>query len=236
MTQVNWYHTWKERSAGANQEHLEGESKSAEDLESLLTAYGFDFADTLLTTSIDQARIWAGSHSAVVLKLKHPDFSHKTDSGGVILNITPATIDSAWEQLQAIYAGAGIVDGMIELQPYYSGGLELVLGAIHDQQFGHFLLLGEGGTLVEHRDDTIFLPSPTTREAVLHALSQLKFYRLLHGYRGGFSVDMDRLVDRVLALDKLITDHPHITELDINPLYLLPDQMVVLDCRSDEAS
>jgi len=239
LTKVNTYATWINQSDKyLDRSHLHDPITSDDSaLVSLLQSYGFTYPPALSTADYSKAQQWFDQLSgSVVLKLDHPKFSHKTDSGGVILDIdTLEQLEESWNQLQDIYSTSDIPqqDRKIELQPYFNAGIELVLGCVKDHQFGHFLLIGAGGTMVELVDDTVFLPSPTSKYQVLEALQKLQIYPLLTGYRGSHPVDLQALADQILQLDQLLQDHPDIRELDINPLYLLPrtGEMYVLDAR-----
>jgi acetyl-CoA synthetase len=101
---------------------------------------------------------------------------------------------------------------------------ELIVGVARDEQFGPYLLIGGGGILVEMMKDSVSLLMPTTRERVLHALSQLKCAHLLNGFRGAPPADLNAAADVILAVAAMVEKDPSsINELDINPLMLLAE-------------
>ena len=145
--------------------------------------------------------------------------THKTDVGGVRLNLGSADEVSAavmeMSSLSESYLVEKMVDGVVA---------ELIVGVARDEQFGPYLLVGGGGILVEMMKDSASLLMPTTREQVLHALGQLKCAPLLNGFRGAPPADLNTAVDVILAVADMVENDPLlIVELDINPLMLLAE-------------
>ncbi len=145
--------------------------------------------------------------------------AHKTEVGGVRLGLRSADEVSAavmeMSGLSESYLIENMVDGVVA---------ELIVGVARDEHFGPYLLVGGGGALVEIMKDTASLLLPTSRERVLHALSQLKCAPLLNGFRGAPAADLNAAVDVILAIAGMVEKDPSsIIELDINPLMLLAD-------------
>jgi acetyl-CoA synthetase len=162
--------------------------------------------------------------------------THKTEIGGVRLNLTNAEEVSAAVKGVADHSKSYLIEKMVD------GVLaELIVGVARDEQFGPYLLVGGGGILVELMKDSVSLLLPVTKEQVIKALDQLKCAPLFKGFRGAPAADLSAAVDVVLAVARIVEDNPSsIIELDINPLMLLPkgqgvvavDALIVLDAES----
>jgi len=172
----------------------------------------------------------------VVLKILSPQITHKTDVGGVILNLRNASeVKSAFEQImqnvkqrspEAVIEGVS-VQKMIDEQ----NGVELILGIKQDPVFGSVMMVGTGGIFAElFKDRTLELP-PLNENLARRMLERLNIYRLLEGYRGRPAVDIDKLVEVLIRMSYLAADYPEITELDINPLLVSPQGVIALDGR-----
>jgi acetyl-CoA synthetase len=145
--------------------------------------------------------------------------AHKTEVGGVRLDLGSADEVSAavmeMSGLSESYLIEKMVDGVVA---------ELIVGVARDEHFGPYLLVGGGGFLVEMMKDSASLLMPTTRERVLHSLSQLKCAPLLNGFRGAPPADLNAAADVILAVAGMVENDPSsIIELDINPLMLLAE-------------
>jgi acetyl-CoA synthetase len=145
--------------------------------------------------------------------------ARKTEVGGVNLNLRSADEVSAAVMEMSGLSESYLIEKMV-------GGVvvELIVGVARDEDFGPYLLVGGGGTLVEILKDSASLLLPTTRERVLDSLSQLKCAPLLNGFRGAPAADLNAAVDVILAVAGMVESDPSsIIELDINPLMLLAD-------------
>jgi len=172
----------------------------------------------------------------VVLKILSPDITHKTDAGGVILNLkTPAEVAGAFDTIMGnalAYNPSARLEG-VTVQPMLQTdeGVELILGLKQDPVFGSVMLVGTGGIYAEiFRDRTLELP-PLNEKLARRMLEQLNVHPLLKGFRGRPAVDMDKLVETLMRLSYLAADYPEITELDINPLLVTPTGAIALDAR-----
>jgi acetyl-CoA synthetase len=141
---------------------------------------------------------------------------HKSDSGGVRVNIKDAKmLKLAVSELLQIGPSL-LVEEMVE------GAIaELIIGADFDPVFGKYLIIGGGGVLVELLSDSVPLLLPVERNNVLEALSELKLYPILEGYRGHSAGDIDAVIDAVMSTVDFINSN-EVVELDINPLLVLP--------------
>jgi acyl-CoA synthetase (NDP forming) len=145
--------------------------------------------------------------------------THKTEVRGVKLGLASADdVSGAVKEISEL-SDSYLVEKMIE-----GVVAELILGVAQDEQFGPYLLIGGGGTLVEMMRDSVSVLMPTTRERVLDALGQLKCAPLFSGFRGAPPVDLNAAVDVILTVASMIEEDPaSIIELDINPLMLLAE-------------
>jgi acetyl-CoA synthetase len=144
---------------------------------------------------------------------------HKTEAGGVRLNLGDAGEVSAAVQEMSGLSGSFLIEQMV-----VGVVAELLVGVARDEQFGPYLLVGGGGVLVEMMKDSVAILMPATREMVLHALGRLKCSPLFNGFRGAPRADLDAAADIVLAVAGIVQDAPSsVVELDINPLLVLAE-------------
>ena len=223
--------SWREELAETN--GLLGEVRS----KTLLADYGIPIVSTRVARSVDEAVSLAEQLGyPVVLKILSPDISHKTDVGGVVLNVANA------DGLRASYTTMmGVVQQRsphariegVAVQPMISAtrGIELLLGMTRDPQFGPVLLLGAGGITAELQKDSVLELSPFGDHVVDRMLRSLRLFPLLEGYRGRPGVDLIQLRDVVARFARLIQDLPELSTAEINPLLATADYVVALDAR-----
>ena len=160
----------------------------------------------------------------IVLKLDASELTHKTEVGGVVTDIRNE--DEAVRQYESLLVKArraGIPTARVVVQPMVKGGVEMVLGMVRDPKFGPMVMCGLGGVFVEIVKDVTFKLPPLSRDDAQEMIAQLKGKKLLSGYRGAPPVDVLPLEDAILRVSQLVTDAPHIQELDINPFMVCPD-------------
>ena len=171
----------------------------------------------------------------VVLKLYSLTITHKTDVGGVQLNLRDAdAVKSAFQTIQQSVtdkAGAEHFQG-VTVQPMVKlDGYELIIGSSLDSQFGPVILFGTGGQLVEvFKDRALALP-PLNSTLALRMMEQTKILTALKGVRGRKPVDLSALEDLLVRFSQLVVEQPWIKEIDINPLLASPDRLLALDAR-----
>ena len=202
----------------------------------LLSAYGIPTVETRLARS-DQEAVELAEYFdyPVVLKLNSNTITHKTDVGGVRLNLQSAgEVRRAYEEMEVSiqesfgeehFAGA-TVQPMVSLEGY-----ELIFGSSLDPQFGPVLLFGSGGSLVEvYRDRALALP-PITTTLARRTMDQTHIFEALKGVRGRAPVDTAALEKLFVRFSQLVVEQPWIKELDINPLLASPERLIALDAR-----
>jgi len=170
----------------------------------------------------------------VVLKISSMDITHKSDAGGVKVNINDkaaveAGFDSIMRSCRASYPDANS-EGIV-VQPMEKSGTEIIIGMTQDEQFGPVIMFGLGGVLVEIINDVAFRVIPLDERDASELIKEIKGYKLLEGYRGAEPVDISFLEQIILKLSLLIDTTPDIAEVDMNPVFAYSDGAVVVDAR-----
>ena len=203
----------------------------------VLDAYGFNVLPGRLVTSADEAvELSRRIGFPVAMKIVSPDIIHKSDMGGVKLNLASAQqirdgFDLMMMRIIQQVPNARI-DG-IYMEKMGESGLEVILGMTRDPQFGPMLMFGLGGIFVEVMKDVTFHLAPITQEEALQMLKSTRSYDILEGRRGRKGVDITAIAVGLQRISQLTTDFPQITELDINP-FIVGDfgtDPVVADAR-----
>ena len=170
----------------------------------------------------------------VVLKIVSPDVIHKSDAGGVMVNLkTSIDVANAYgkilENVKNYNANAKIVGVLVqEMAPQST---ETIVGAIKDPQFGQTIMFGLGGIFVELLKDVNFRVAPITVDDAKEMITQLKAYPLLKGFRNTPPADIDALVSVLMSVSRLVMDNPEIKELDLNPVLAYPTGTKTVDAR-----
>ncbi len=170
----------------------------------------------------------------VVLKVVSKDVVHKSDSGGVSVNIKNARAlktqcKAMKSRIKAAHPHA-VIEGMLVCHQA-NEGVELIVGAMDDPVFGPTLMVGMGGIFAEIMQDTAFRVAPLTRTHAREMIMELKGYPLLTGARGTAPCDVDALVDLIMNLSCLVMENPDIKELDLNPVRVYEKGVLALDAR-----
>jgi len=172
----------------------------------------------------------------VVLKIHSPDITHKTEVGGVALNLTNddevrRAFDKMVQSASEKQPEAHILGATVQKMVTYPNSFELILGSKKDPVFGSVIMVGTGGTAAEvFRDRALAMP-PLNESLARRMLESLKSWPLLQGYRGKPGANIDRLIEILMRFSYLVADYPEIKELDINPLVATPEDVVALDAR-----
>ncbi len=202
----------------------------------LLEAYGIPVIPTEVADSEDAAvEAAAGMGYPVVLKLHSFTITHKSDVGGVVLNLPDELrVRRAFRQIRdsvEANAGAGHFQG-VTVQPFArQEGYELILGATLDPQFGPVLLFGTGGLLVEVFEDRSLALPPLNTTLARRMMEQTRIYTALKGVRGRQSVDLAALEELMVRFSDLVIENPVIREIDVNPVLASAERLVALDAR-----
>jgi acetyltransferase len=202
----------------------------------LLAAYGLPTVETRIAGSVAEAVAAARAIGfPVVLKLHSETITHKTDVGGVRLNLADAdAVGAAWEAIErSVSRAAGREHFLgVTVQPHVAlDGYELILGSSVDPQFGPVLLFGAGGQLVEvFRDRALALP-PLNSTLARRLMERTRIFQALRGVRGRPPVDIPLLEQLLVRVSYLVVEQPWIKELDINPLLASPERLLALDAR-----
>jgi acetyltransferase len=202
----------------------------------LLDAYGIPVAETRTAATVEEAVVAADDIGyPVVVKLVSHTITHKSDVGGVRLDLADeAAVREAFSGIEENVLRdfkTSDFEG-VSVQPMIDrDGYELILGSSIDPQFGPVLLFGLGGTLVEvFKDSSLGLP-PLTATLARRMMERTKIYAALKGVRGKGSVDMAALEQLLVRFSELVVEQPSIAELDINPLLASPERLLALDAR-----
>ncbi len=201
----------------------------------ILTYYGFQFPKhALARTSREAAHIAAKIGFPVVMKISSPDILHKTDVGGVRVNVKSAK--EAEEAFTEITTNARRImrDAFIKgvmISEMVKGGREVILGVTYDRTFGHMIMFGLGGIYVEVLKDVSFRIVPVARRDAVAMINEIRTAGLLRGARGERPADIDAIASYIVNLSCLVSDFPEIQELDVNPLVVMEKGATALDAR-----
>jgi acetyl-CoA synthetase (ADP-forming) len=170
----------------------------------------------------------------VVLKIVSPDIIHKSDAGGVMVNLkSKAEVQDAYGKIlenAKKYKATAKIAGVL-VQEMAPQSTEVIVGAIKDPQFGQTLMFGLGGVFVEILKDVTFRIAPITREDAQEMVTTIKAYPLLKGYRNTPPTDVDAIINILLNTSRLIMDNPQIKELDLNPIMAYEKGAKTVDAR-----
>ena len=202
----------------------------------LLRAYGLPAAATAMaTTSAEAAQASERMGYPVVLKVASPDISHKSDVGGVRVNLeSPEQVKQAFLEItsQAKYhEPQAFIHGCLVQEMAPRGMREIIVGFNRDEQFGPLLMFGLGGIHVEVLKDISFKLAPISRSQAADMIRSIKSYMLLKGVRGEAGVKIKAIEDILVRVSQLATDFPDIVEADLNPVLVDAERAIVADVR-----
>jgi acetyltransferase len=206
------------------------------DTKKVLAAYGVPVIQPRLSCSADEAVALAQSIGfPVVLKIDSPDITHKTDAGGVRLDLkSAAAVAEAWHEIVAnaeSYKPSAKINGVSVQSMLANVDFELIAGSKNDPDFGPVILFGMGGLWTEVIKDRALAFPPLNRLLARRLMEETKIFRLLSGYRNKAPANLELIEEILIRLAQLVTDHPDIVELDINPLIVSADRVAAADAR-----
>jgi acetyl-CoA synthetase (ADP-forming) len=171
----------------------------------------------------------------VALKLISPDIIHKSDAGGVFLNImNEKEIEEKWSQIILGIADdypTALIEGFL-IEEMVKKGAEVIIGCVRDEQFGPAVMFGIGGVTVELMKDVSFRLAPITREEAFEMMGEVKGFPILTGYRGQTVKDLDAIADALIKLGEIVGRVEGIKEFEINPLIVHERGAVAADARA----
>jgi len=187
----------------------------------ILQAYGFRIPEGHLATSAEEAiEVAERIGFPVAMKIVSPDIVHKSDLGGVRLNVANSEAVRDGYDLMRLRIGQRAPKAWIEgiyIEKMVDRGLEVIIGMSRDTQFGPMLMFGLGGIFVEIMKDVTFHLAPITSAEAILMLKSTRSYEILQGKRGHRGVDLEAIANGLQRISQLTTDFPQIIELDINP-------------------
>jgi acyl-CoA synthetase (NDP forming) len=201
----------------------------------MLTAAGIEVVDAKAARTREEAVALAREAGLpVALKVLSPDVAHKTDVGGVRLNLAgEGEVAAAFDEIMAAVAAAqpsAKIDG-VSVQRMAPPGVEVIIGVNADPQFGPVLMFGLGGVLVEVLEDIAFRIVPIEPRDPREMIREIKGFKLLEGYRGQLPADIAALESLLVSVSEFVETHPEVVELDLNPVFAYPDGAVAVDAR-----
>ncbi len=201
----------------------------------VLAEAGIPVTETLLATSRDEAISTAAKAGyPVVLKVVSQDIAHKSDVGGVKLNLEDdAAVSEAFDAIMSSVKAAepnARIDG-VSVQKMADPGTEVIVGMTTDPQFGPVMMFGLGGIMVEVLKDVSFRLVPLEAKDAEAMLSEIKGRPVLDGVRGQPPVDTEALKAAILKVSSFVEAHPEVQELDLNPMLASPSGAIAVDAR-----
>jgi acyl-CoA synthetase (NDP forming) len=201
----------------------------------ILMQSGINCTDTRLAATKEAAVELSNEFGyPVVLKVSSVDITHKSDAGGVKVNLkNKAEVENAFDEIIRsckTAVPAAKIEG-VSVQPMGKPGVEVIIGVIKDPSFGPTIMFGLGGVFVEVLKDVAFRIIPIEESDAFDMINEIKGKKLLEGYRGQEPVDIACLQKMLLKLSDFVNETPEIQEIDMNPVFAYKDGAVVVDAR-----
>jgi len=210
---------------------------STEEIVALLNCYGIHTVETAVAESADEAAALAARTGfPVVVKLNSSTITHKTDVGGVVLDLNSEDeVKEAFNDIKKKLAALGREPEMegVTIQRMISGGVEIIAGVTQDPTFGPLIMFGLGGVQAELLKDIVLRLHPLTEVDASEMVSSIKMARLFEGFRGAPPSDIPAVQDLLLRLSAMVEDIPQVAELDFNPVKVMAkgEGYMVVDAR-----
>lgn len=223
-------------AAAAERAKSEGRTVLTEiESKQVLAAAGIPVAEAHLATDAEEAAKAAKKVGfPVVIKIVSPDITHKSDVGGVRVGLeSKKEVRQAYEEMveavRAAEPGAKI-EG-VAVQAMAPAGTEVIVGVSKDPQFGHVIMFGLGGVLVEVLKDVAFRIVPLEARDARQIVREIKGYPVLEGVRGQAPADVAALESLILQVSEFVEANPEVEELDLNPVFVYADGVIAVDAR-----
>lgn len=201
----------------------------------LLKSNGLEIPSTEIAKSEEEAVKFSDAMGyPVVMKIVSPQIIHKTDAGGVKVNIK--NVEEARNAYKAIIENAQKYDSNAEIHgilvtPMVPQGTEIIIGMIRDEVFGPTVMFGIGGVFVEVFKDVNFRVAPISKQDATEMIEEIKAYPLLKGVRGEKAKDIDALVNVIVKVSEIAEKYDDIKEIDLNPVFAYEDGLAIVDAR-----
>ena len=192
-----------------------------EQILAMLRNYRLNVCDFALVTQVDQALDFHKKVGKIALKIANEEILHKSDKGLVKLNLTsPEEIENAFEEIKfkVVPLLPKLIKPLFLAQKMLTDGIEFVLGAKRDPLFGPVIMFGIGGVFIELYEDVAFGVAPIDIPTVEQMVNNIKSRKILEGFRNYAPVNKNILTDTILKFSNLVTEHPEIVEIDLNPV------------------
>ncbi|MGB9828455.1 MAG: acetate--CoA ligase family protein [Thermosphaera sp.] len=197
--------------------------------------YGINSPDVVVVRNGEEAKSLADKIGyPVALKIVSPDISHKSDVGGVKLNLkSPEEVGRAVDEMLKTVRSKAPNARLVGVLMYRMApqGLEVIIGGVRDGIFGPVVMFGLGGIFVEVLKDVSFRVSPIRMEDALEMIREIKSYKILEGYRGQPPVNKEAIAEMIVKTSKLLEENPEIESIDLNPVMAYPDSAMAVDAR-----
>ncbi len=198
----------------------------------ILSEYNITFPATVLATSPKEAEAAVRKMGGpAVMKIVSRDISHKSEVGGVITGITEETAAATYERiLEEVHSAfpKATIEGIL-VQQQEVGGVEVIIGAIRDLQFGHAVMFGLGGVLAEALTDVVFRIAPLTKHDAREMIDSIRGTAILYGQRGQAPAKIEALSYTLMGVSRFVGDYPQVAELDLNPVIVTKEKAVAVD-------
>ena len=206
---------------------------ASEEVAALFSCYGLPLIEQRIVTTAEEAGVVAEEFAGeVALKVIAPGVVHKTEAGGVRLNLRgPEQVGAAAREMIAQLSARGQAPTGFLVQRMADSGVEMIVGVVHDPQFGPVVAVGAGGVQVELLRDVSVRLTPLAKEDASEMVRSLKTFPLLNGFRGAPVGDVAALEDGLLRVSAMVEDNNQIAELDCNPFVVRKSGAVILDAR-----
>ncbi len=203
---------------------------NSQEVYSILEAYGINTAPWNLLSTVDSAVSAAEAMGyPVVLKADSEKIIHKSDSGGVVLNLKNSEELKVAANVMAEKFNSD--DLKFFVQKFLPGGKEVIIGATSERGLGHLIMFGMGGIFVELLKDVAFCLTPVSQPEAEEMTESIKTAKILKGFRGDKGADIPKLIETIQRISQLVTENPQISEMDLNPVAAFENTVFVVDAR-----